>query len=102
MRHNKKQLENPVKKLGELVRENVGYSVKVENIVSDDNRSYHINSEKIQKVLGFKLQSSIGNAIRDVKNAIIKKLLINTMNNSLYYNIKRMQEIDLKWNCNEN
>ena len=85
-----------VKKLGELVRENVGYSVKVENIVSDDNRSYHINSEKIQKVLGFKLQSSIGNAIRDVKNAIIKKLLINTMNNSLYYNIKRMQEIDLK------
>ena len=61
-----------VKKLGELVRENVGYSVKVENIVSDDNRSYHINSEKIQKVLGFKLQSSIGNAIEMLKMQLLK------------------------------
>jgi nucleoside-diphosphate-sugar epimerase len=85
-----------VKKLGELVRQNVGDFVKVENIASNDDRSYHINSNKIKKLLGFKLESNINNAIKDVKNAITKDLLVNTMNNSLYYNIKRMQEVDLK------
>ena len=62
---------------------------------SDDNRSYHINSEKIKKVLGFESQYTIKDSVNDLKDAFKKGLLPNSLTDDKYFNIKRMQSIKL-------
>ena len=62
---------------------------------TDDNRSYHISSEKIKRELGFSPKRTIEDAVRDLKAAFDNKLLSDPMNNIRYYNIKTMQAINL-------
>ena len=54
---------------------------------SDDIRSYHINSQKIDRVLGFKPKYSIEQAIRDLVDAFQKSMLPDPMDDDWYYNI---------------
>ena len=42
-----------VKELGQIVKKEIGDDVELEFEKSSDNRSYHISSEKINKVIGF-------------------------------------------------
>lgn len=63
---------------------------------SNDIRSYHLSSEKIKKVLGFVPQYTIENAVKELVAAFKSGKLPDPMNNSRYYNIKRMKEINLK------
>jgi len=63
---------------------------------TDDNRSYHISSEKIGRELGFRPRHTIGDAIRDLKQAFDSGKIPNAMTDIRYYNIKTMQKIDLK------
>ena len=85
-----------VSKIAENVKAIVGEDVKLEFVKSDDNRSYHISSSKIQKKLKFNFKYSISDAIKDLKSAFEKKLLPNSLDDSRYFNIKRMNEIHLK------
>ena len=62
---------------------------------TDDNRSHHISSEKIKKELGFS-QKTIKNAVEDLNEAFIKKKLTDPIDNEYYFNIKRMQNLNLK------
>ena len=68
----------------------------MKKIHSDDIRSYHISSEKIKKVLKFETKLTIKDAVLDLKDAFDKKLLTNTFDNINYFNIKKMQSINLK------
>ncbi|MEK0194199.1 SDR family NAD-dependent epimerase/dehydratase, partial [Microcoleus anatoxicus PTRS1] len=63
---------------------------------TNDNRSYHISSEKIKQELGFVPQHTIEDAVQDLVKAFHADLIPNPMTDSLYYNIKVMQEIKLK------
>ena len=63
---------------------------------SDDNRSYHINSEKIKKVLGFEPKRSIEMAIKDLCNAFKQGKIINSFENDLYFNVSRLKNIKAK------
>ena len=63
---------------------------------SDDNRSYHINSDKIKKILNFTPKYSIEDAILELCNAFKKKLLKNTFDDDFYFNVKRLQNIQAK------
>jgi len=78
-----------------LVKKIIGPDVKLINIQSDDNRSYHISSEKIENVLGFKAKYKIEDAVLNLKDAFEKKLLPNSLTDEKYFNIKRMQSIKL-------
>ena len=78
------------------VKDNVGDDVKIIKTKTDDNRSYHISSEKIKNVLNFKTQFTIEDAVIDLVGAFKKKILLDTFSNDLYFNIKRMQKINLK------
>tara|TARA_A100001011_G_C14321313_1_gene850813 strand:- start:1078 stop:2082 length:1005 start_codon:yes stop_codon:yes gene_type:complete len=69
--------------------------IEIETVTTDDNRSYHISSEKIKREIGFNTIYGIEDAAKDLINAFENKLLINPLNNSKYYNIKKMQEINL-------
>jgi nucleoside-diphosphate-sugar epimerase len=85
-----------VNHLASLVKKVIGDDIKIKNIHSNDNRSYHISSKKIEKILGFKTEKTIEDAIIDLKNAFISKKLINTLEDEKYFNIKRMNNLELK------
>ncbi len=84
-----------VREIAEMVRGVVGPEVGVETVATDDNRSYHISSEKIRKELGFVPQHSVGEAIQDLTNAFNDGRIANSMTDDRYYNIKRMQTVHL-------
>ena len=85
-----------VNELAKDVKEVIGPEVKITNTKSDDNRSYHVSSEKIREVLGFQTQYTVQNAVSDLKDAFEKNILTNTFDDELFFNIKRMNNINLK------
>ncbi len=85
-----------VNELAADVKEIIGDDVKIINTKSNDNRSYHVSSEKIKQVLGFETKYTVKNAVSDLKIAFEKNILTNTFNNELFFNIKRMNNINLK------
>ena len=85
-----------VNELANDVKEVIGSDVKIIHTKSDDNRSYHVSSEKIRDVLNFNTKYTVKDAVSDLKNAFEKKSLINTFNDEFFFNIKRMQSINLK------
>ena len=78
------------------VKEVIGDDIEIETLPTDDNRSYHVSSEKIKKYLNFKPQHTIKDAIKDLKKAFEEEKLPNSLDDSKYFNIKKMQEIKLK------
>ncbi len=84
-----------VNELAADVKEIIGSDVLVVNTETNDNRSYHVSSEKIKNVLGFSTKYSVKDAVKDLKKAFEKKLLINTFDDEMYFNIKRMNSIKL-------
>jgi len=82
--------------IAEKVREVVGGRVEIETTPTNDNRSYHISSEKIARELGFTPRFTIEDAIRELAEAFRSGKTKDPLNNPLYFNIKRMQEIHLK------
>ena len=60
---------------------------------SDDNRSYHINSDKIKRALGFQPTHSMEEAIRDLCHAFKLGKLPNSFEDDFYYNVRRLKRI---------
>ncbi|MBT4369984.1 MAG: SDR family oxidoreductase, partial [Candidatus Marinimicrobia bacterium] len=85
-----------VLQLAEAVRDVIGEDVVLKTTPTDDNRSYHVSSKKIADVLGFAASHTIKDAVSDIKNAFEKGLLPNSLDDEMYFNIKRMQSINLK------
>jgi len=83
--------------IADLVRKVIGRKdIKIEHHSTDDNRSYHISSEKIKKELGFAPKHTIEDAIRDLKKAFEAGKLPGSLEDIKYYNIKTMQALNLK------
>jgi nucleoside-diphosphate-sugar epimerase len=85
-----------INQLASKVQKVIGSDVKIKKLPTNDYRSYHISSKKIQDELGFVTNFSILNAIEDLKHAFEKKLLSDCLINENYFNIKKMQSINLK------
>jgi nucleoside-diphosphate-sugar epimerase len=81
--------------IAETVRQVVGGSTAIEVVPTDDNRSYHISSEKIQRRLSFTAQHTIEEAAGGLADAFRSGLVPDPMNGIRYYNIKQMQAINL-------
>ena len=84
-----------VENLAKMVKKNIGEEVKLLYEKTNDNRSYHISSKKISKKLGFLPKKNIEDAIKDLLIAFENKILTNTLENENFYNIKKMQSINL-------
>jgi nucleoside-diphosphate-sugar epimerase len=67
--------------------------IEIVTTPSDDKRSYHINSDKIRRVLGFTPQHSIEEAVRDLCRAFRAGQIDNSMSNDIYYNVRRMKSL---------
>jgi nucleoside-diphosphate-sugar epimerase len=60
---------------------------------SDDKRSYHINSDKIRRELGFTPRRTVEDAVRDLCHAFRDELLPNSFADESYYNVKTLQSL---------
>ena len=60
---------------------------------TDDIRSYHVNSDKITRVLGYKPKHTIEDAIRDLCKAFKAGKLPNSMQDTAYFNVRRLKEL---------
>jgi nucleoside-diphosphate-sugar epimerase len=85
-----------VAEIADMVKNVVGDQVDIITTPSDDHRSYHISSEKIKQELGFEPKHSLEDAVNDLKNAFAKGLIPDSLENDRYFNVKRMQNIELK------
>jgi nucleoside-diphosphate-sugar epimerase len=85
-----------VTELSETVKKVVGDDVKLITTPTNDNRSYHISSNKIKEKLGFVAKHSIEEAAIDLKKAFEDGLLPNSFTDNKYFNIKTMQCVELK------
>ena len=85
-----------VNELAEDVRTVIGEDVEILKTISDDNRSYHVSSKKIEEILSFNTKFTIEDASKSLLDAFENKILREPLTNEMYFNIKRMQNIKLK------
>ncbi len=85
-----------VNKIADIVEKNMPFKITKEIIESNDNRSYHISSKKILDKLNFLPKKNISNAVLDLIDKFEKKIFSDPLNNSNYFNVKKMNEIKLK------
>jgi len=86
----------PVAEIAETVRKIAGNGVQIVTTPTDDLRSYHISSEKIKRELGFVPEQTIEDAVTQLISAFRDGRISDPMNNIRYYNIKMMQNLDVK------
>ena len=85
-----------VLEIADTVRAVVGADVRIVTTPTDDNRSYHISSEKIKRTLGFEPRHTIADAARDLVRAMGEGKVPEAMSAERYYNIKLMQRVKLR------
>lgn len=82
--------------IAEMVRDVVGSSVGLAVEPTDDLRSYHISSARIERELGFRPKHTIPVAIENLAGAFADGRVPGAMDDARYYNIRTMQEAGLK------
>jgi nucleoside-diphosphate-sugar epimerase len=70
--------------------------IEIETTSSDDNRSYHINSDKIKKVLGYSPKYSVENAVEELCEAFIDGKIPNSFEDDKYFNVKKLIRLNVK------
>src|SRR5262249_36450610 len=67
--------------------------VEIETTPSDDTRSYHVNSDKIYRTLGYRPKRRIEDAVRDLTRAFSNHLLDDSFEDDWYYNVRTMKRL---------
>jgi nucleoside-diphosphate-sugar epimerase len=70
--------------------------IKIVTTPTNDMRSYHVNSDKVHRVLGFKPRHDIEDAVRDLTRAFGNHLLSNSFDDDWYYNVRTMKKLGAK------
>ena len=84
-----------VMQLARMVQTQVGEHVKLVIKPTNDPRSYHVSSRKIQRELGFAPSHAIDEAVGDLIGAFARGKLLNSLDDPRYFNIKMMQRLNL-------
>jgi nucleoside-diphosphate-sugar epimerase len=84
-----------VKKVVEELMPEKG-DIQIVTTPSNDNRSYHVNSDKVTRVLGFRPKRTIEDAVRDLTRAFKNHLLPHSFEEDLYYNVRTMKKLGAK------
>ncbi len=78
--------------LAETIRNIIGKDVEIEVQPTNDPRSYHVSSEKITKMTGYKPKKTIKDAVLGIKDAF-EQNKIQDWKDINYYNVKKMKAI---------
>ncbi len=87
------QIANKVKK---IIEKKTKKKISIKKEKSNDLRSYHVNSDKIKKVLNFQPRKTIEDAINELINEFQKNKLKDSFENLNYFNIKKLIKLKLK------
>ena len=87
-----------VRDIAEIIRQTLEGNISIVATPTDDNRSYHVSSQKIKDELGFTAKHTIEEAVMDLMNAFEAGLIPNPLDDNRYYNIKTMQSLNLELN----
>jgi nucleoside-diphosphate-sugar epimerase len=85
-----------VREIAEMVRAQVGQNIEITVTPTNDHRSYHVSSRRIHNELGFTTRRTVEDAIMDLRAAFVSGKVPNAMTDPRYYNIKRMQGLNLQ------
>ena len=81
--------------IAQKVKNQLDFELEIHHSDTNDLRSYRVDSSKIQVDLGFKPIFSVVDAITDLQKAFVDNSYENSLENSLYFNIKRMKALSL-------
>jgi nucleoside-diphosphate-sugar epimerase len=69
--------------------------INIEKTSTDDNRSYHINSDKIYKKLKFKPKYSIEHAVTELCKKFKEGNIKNSFEDDIFFNVKRFKRLQI-------
>lgn len=90
-----------VMEIAKIVKKNVENYLNLKDEIlieiepSNDNRSYHINSDKAFEQLGFKTNLSINDAVFDICDAFSKNEIPDPIESLEYYNVKKIKSLNI-------
>jgi len=93
--HSIAEIANLVKRVVEEEMPEKG-GIKIVTTPTNDMRSYHVNSDKVKRVLGFAPKRSIEDAVRDLTRAFRNCLMPDSFDNDWYYNVRTMKKLGAK------
>lgn len=76
--------------VGEVVKRELGLDVAIETQSNTDNRSYHIDSSKIKRVLGFEAKNPVAWGVREMCIQFDCGRWKDALTNPLYSNVKQL------------
>ena len=76
--------------------ESIKNKIEIIHEKTDDLRSYHVSSKKIELELGFIPKKTINDAVESIHTAFDNNLITNSKIDDRYYNIKTMQNLNLQ------
>jgi nucleoside-diphosphate-sugar epimerase len=88
-----------IMQIAELVRKVVAEKfpdrreVEIVTTPTDDIRSYHINSDKVARVLGYRPAHTIEDAVSDICDAFKDGRLPRSMDDDRYFNVRRLKRL---------
>src|SRR6266704_1678097 len=88
-----------IMEIAELVRRVVAQEMpgrkKVDIVTTptDDIRSYHINSDKIKRVLGYAPRHTIEDAVRELARVFLAGKIPNSLQDDRYYNVRLLKKL---------
>ncbi len=82
-----------VSEIAGIVASHVNGPVDVRVEPTQDQRSYRISSDRIADAIGFRPKFTINDAVVDLQRAFANGQLPNSLTDSKYFNIRRMNEI---------
>jgi nucleoside-diphosphate-sugar epimerase len=69
--------------------------IQIQTTESNDNRSYHVNSDKIARVLDWRPKRTIEDAVRDLCKAFKRGEFPDSMSSEKYSNVKTIKTLEL-------
>jgi nucleoside-diphosphate-sugar epimerase len=82
-----------IREISNVVASEIGQPLEVRIENTPDNRSYRVSSDYIKDKIGFTPKFGVRDAVRDLSEAFKSGLLNNSLSDSRYFNLKRMNEL---------
>ncbi len=67
--------------------------IEIVTTPTDDIRSYHVNSDKIRRIIGFSPKYTVEDAVRSLCKAFRENKIPNSMTDDFYYNVRRLKAL---------
>ena len=94
--HQNMSIDKLALRVKNIISKKISKKIKIIKTKSNDKRSYHINSDKIFKELGFKPKRKVDDAIIEIYDAFKQGKIPKSFDNLNYFNVKKMLKLKIK------